>query len=78
MDSRNGRSKTASFQRENPWPGIAEEFMKRFNQLLFNNSILEYNGGKKWYDVHPVIQQIAAFQEAKADVESQAKSQAAK
>jgi hypothetical protein len=37
------------------------------SQLLFNGSILEYNGGESWYDVHPIVQQIRAFREIVAD-----------
>lgn len=33
------------------------------SQLLFNGSVLEYNGGESWYDVHPIVQQIRAFRE---------------
>ena len=39
----------------------AREF---FSELLFNGSILEYNGDRNWYDVHPVILDIEAFQRA--------------
>ena len=38
----------------------AREF---FSDLLFNGSVLEYNGEKCWYDVHPIVQLIDAFQE---------------
>lgn len=37
------------------------------SQLLFNGSILEYNGGESWYDVHPIVQQIRAFREVLSD-----------
>jgi hypothetical protein len=37
------------------------------SQLLFNGSVLEYNGGESWYDVHPIVQQIRAFREVLAD-----------
>ena len=33
------------------------------SQLLFNGSVLEYDGGESWYDVHPIVQQIRAFRE---------------
>lgn len=39
----------------------AREF---FSELLFNGSVLEYNGDRNWYDVHPVILDIEAFQSA--------------
>lgn len=39
----------------------AREF---FSELLFNGSVLEYNGDRNWYDVHPVILDIEAFQRA--------------
>jgi hypothetical protein len=38
----------------------AREF---FSQLLFNGSVLEYNGDKCWYDVRPIVQLIDAFQD---------------
>ncbi len=41
----------------------AREF---FSQLLYNGSVLEYNGDRCWYDVHPVILEIEAFQKALA------------
>ena len=37
------------------------------SQLLFNGSVLEYNGGESGYDVHPIVQQIRAFRENLAD-----------
>ena len=37
------------------------------SQLLFNGSVLEYDGGESWYDVHPIVQQIRAFREILAD-----------
>jgi hypothetical protein len=35
-----------------------------FSQLLFNGSVLEYNGDRNWYDVHPVIREIESFRKA--------------
>jgi hypothetical protein len=35
-----------------------------FSQLLFNASVLEYNGDRNWYDVHPVIREIESFRKA--------------
>lgn len=32
-----------------------------FSQLLFNGTVLEYNGDCNWYDVHPIVQRIEAF-----------------
>jgi len=34
-----------------------------FAELLFNASVMEYNGDESWYDVHPVITQIRDFQD---------------
>jgi hypothetical protein len=42
--------------------------------LLFNGSVLEYDGGETWYDVHPVVQEIEVFQEAVARARNQADS----
>ena len=39
----------------------AREF---FSQLFFNGSVLEYNGDKIWYDVHPAIGDISEFKHA--------------
>jgi hypothetical protein len=33
-------------------------------ELLLNGSVLEYDGGSSWLDVHPVVQEIPAFQNA--------------
>lgn len=35
-----------------------------FCELLFNGSVIEYNGQGTWFDVHPIVQQIKAFQDA--------------
>lgn len=35
-----------------------------FSRLLFNGTVLEYNGDQNWYDVHPIVQQIEAFRNA--------------
>jgi hypothetical protein len=35
-----------------------------FRDLLYSGTVLEYDGGENWYDVHPVIQEIDAFREA--------------
>lgn len=32
-----------------------------FSQLLFNGTVLEYNGDSNWYDVHPIVRKIEAF-----------------
>ena len=39
----------------------AREF---FAELLFNGSVLEYNGETNWYDVHPIVQQTSGFKGA--------------
>jgi hypothetical protein len=44
------------------------EFQKFFSQLLFNGSVLEYDGGESWYDVHPLIEEIDAFREAQGAI----------
>lgn len=38
----------------------AREF---FSQLLFNGTVLEYNGEEAWYDVHPVVRDIREFKD---------------
>jgi hypothetical protein len=48
-----------------------KSFREFFSQLLFNGSVLEYDGGKTWYDVHPVVREIGAFQESVDHVRTQ-------
>jgi hypothetical protein len=45
-------------------PRAVEAAREFFSQLLFNGTVLEYNGGETWYDVHPVITKIKAFRQA--------------
>jgi len=49
---------------EDRGPAAVEAEGACFTQLVFSGSILEYNGKELWYDVHPVIQNAAAFKEA--------------
>jgi hypothetical protein len=35
-----------------------------FGQLLFNGSVLEYNGDGQWFDAHPAVQLVRSFQDA--------------
>jgi hypothetical protein len=37
---------------------------ERFSELIFNDSVFQYNGQDTWYDVHPVILEIPRFKEA--------------
>ncbi len=53
------------------WPLLAEVHEQQAVQndaphqlMLFNLSVLEYQNAERWCDVHPVILQIRAFQEA--------------
>ncbi len=39
----------------------------RFRDLIDMGAVLEYNGEMAWYDVHPIVQDIDAFQEALRD-----------
>jgi hypothetical protein len=55
-------------------PEKVQKYRDFFNHLLFNGSILEYNGDRMWYDVHPVIQEIEAFKEALKKAEADAES----
>jgi hypothetical protein len=45
----------------------AREF---FGQLLFNGSVLEYNGDGQWFDAHPAVQLTRSFQDALNDLKS--------
>jgi len=36
-----------------------------FAELLVNGSVLEYNGEQRWFDVHPVVEDIATFKDAR-------------
>jgi hypothetical protein len=49
-------------------PESAETNRAFLRELLFNGAVLEYNGDECWYDVHPVIMEIQAFQDAFADL----------
>jgi hypothetical protein len=51
-------------------PERVKRYIDFLNHLLFNGSVLEYNGIQMWYDVHPVIQEIAAFKKALANAQS--------
>lgn len=49
-----------------PDPKKVQTDREFFSQLIFNGSVLEYNGERNWYDVHPVVQEIEAFGNALA------------
>jgi len=55
---------------DSPAPDEVQKARDFFKQLLFNGSVLEYNGGRMWYDVHPVIQEIGAFRRGLGDAEN--------
>ncbi len=44
--------------------GAAQKERAFFIELLLNGAVLEYNGDEPWYDVHPAVQRIRAFQHA--------------
>jgi hypothetical protein len=46
-------------------PDKARSAREFFCQLLFNGSVLEYNGDGTWYDIHPAILGVEAFQRAR-------------
>jgi hypothetical protein len=48
-------------------PEQVEAYRKFFSELLLNGSVLEYDGGENWYDVHPLIQNVKAFKKALDD-----------
>jgi hypothetical protein len=60
---------------EDAGPDKAQEYRDFFSQFLFNGSVLEYNGERMWYDVHPVIQEIEAFKKALANAQSPSQPQ---
>jgi hypothetical protein len=45
-------------------PEAAESSRAFLRDLLFNGSVIEYNGDECWYDVHPVITEIRGFKDA--------------
>lgn|GEM_PF-429381 len=45
-------------------PKSAQAEREFFAELLLNGAVLEYNGDEPWYDVHPAVQRIRAFQHA--------------
>jgi len=49
--------------------GISRE---SFAELLFSTAVFAYNGDQAWYDVHPVILEIKAFQKALSDAQAAA------
>ncbi len=51
-------------------PQKVQSYRDFFSELLFNGSVLEYNGERMWYDVHPMIQEIEAFKKALKHVQS--------
>jgi KAP family P-loop domain len=51
-------------------PEQVEAYRKFFSELLLNGSVLEYDGGENWYDVHPLIQNVKAFKKALDDARS--------
>jgi hypothetical protein len=52
-------------------PGCSRDF---FAQLLFSTAVFAYNGDQAWYDVHPVILEIKAFQKALSDAQASAQA----
>ncbi|MDP6360933.1 MAG: hypothetical protein QF473_37825 [Planctomycetota bacterium] len=59
------RSKSAQFLDEgDASPDKVQADREFFSQLLFNASVMEYNGERSWYDVHPIITQIEEFKDA--------------
>jgi hypothetical protein len=58
-------------------PEKVQKYREFFSQFLFNGSVLEYNGERMWYDVHPVIEKIEAFQKALADAQNPPKLETA-
>jgi hypothetical protein len=54
-------------------PMKVEAYRKFFSELLLNGSVLGYDGGENWYDVHPLIQNVKAFKKALNDVQNPAK-----
>jgi hypothetical protein len=51
-------------------PEKVEHYRKFFSDLLFNASVLAYNGESTWYDVHPLVQQVESFKKALANAEA--------
>lgn len=47
-------------------PDKADAERAFFAELLLNGAVLEYNGEEPWYDVHPAIRRIQAFDRALA------------
>lgn len=51
-----------------PKPEEVKSAREFFSQLLFNGAVLEYNGDQHWFDAHPAVQEIKAFQDAKRNL----------
>ena len=45
-----------------------QEKRRFFRELLFNGSVLKYNGDENWYDVHPIVQQSKTFKRAMREI----------
>jgi hypothetical protein len=43
---------------------LLEQARAFFADLLIKGVVLEYDGGACWYDVHPIMREIAAFKDA--------------
>ncbi|MCX7045858.1 MAG: hypothetical protein NTX50_10300 [Candidatus Sumerlaeota bacterium] len=54
-------------------PKDVENARAFLRDLLFNGSVMEYNGEQSWYDVHPVIRDIQAFKNAYQQLREQPK-----
>ena len=58
-------------------PTNVQAYRTFFSEFLLNGSVLEYDGGENWYDVHPLIQNVKAFQKALNDAQAQTTDTAA-
>jgi hypothetical protein len=55
-----------------PSPEQVDRAKAFLRDLLFNGAVLEYNGDRTWYDVHPAITDIQGFKDAFAAIEKKA------
>ena len=75
------RESTYALGIDNPeWHKLAEVYLDKtilneedYRSLLFRRCVLEYRDqqGKRWYDIHPIIEEIDAFKNALDEVKRQ-------
>jgi hypothetical protein len=58
------------------WQPSDEKTRDLYRQWLFNGVVMDYNGDLNWYDVHPIVRESQAFQEALKNAQAEAQATA--